>query len=165
MNTAHNLKNVLADTYALMLKTHMYHWNVTGIHFKEMHSLFEDQYTNLFAAVDRIAERIRALGEFAPGGFKAFSELTFIQEPKDDISAHDMLIDLLSDHRKLVVQLKQGIKIANQYDDDATANMLTERIEVHEKQIWMIQSFMVDDANEGIRNHDKTASTKARLCC
>lgn len=141
MNTTSSLKSFLADTYALMLKTHVYHWNVMGPHFPELHKHFESQYTELFAAADRIAERIRSLGEYAPGGFKAFSALTFVNEPKMDASAEEMLEDLIENHRKLAIQAKQSIKIANENGDDATANMLTERLEEHEKQIWMMGSY------------------------
>ncbi len=141
MNTITSLKSFLADTYTLMLKTHNYHWNVTGPNFLEIHGMFEEQYENLFSASDRIAERIRALGEYAPGGLKAYAALTFIEEPKEGLSSDEMILDLLGDHRKLVVQAKQSIKVAIQYEDEATANMLTERIEYHEKKIWMLHSF------------------------
>lgn len=140
MNTTNSLKELLANTYALMLKTHAYHWNVTGPHFSELHRMFEGQYTDLFAAADRLAERIRSLGEYAPGGFKAYTALTFINEPKEGLSAEEMLRDLTENHRKIATQAMQGIKIANQGGDDATANMLTERVEQHEKQIWMLNS-------------------------
>ena len=144
MNSINILKSILADTYALMLKTHSYHWNVTGSHFFELHTAFEKQYTDLFTAVDRIAERIRALGEYAPGGFKAYMDLTLIEEPKEGLTAEEMLLSLIGDNRKVIARAKEGIVISSQYEDDATSNMLTERIESHEKNVWMMHSFFGD---------------------
>ena len=144
MNQINILKSVLADTYALMIKTHSYHWNVTGSHFFELHTVFEKQYNDLFSAADRIAERIRALGEYAPGGFKIFADLTLIDDGKEDLTAEEMLLNLIDDNRKVVIRAREAIEIASQYEDDTTANMLTERIEAHEKNIWMMHSFFGD---------------------
>lgn len=140
MNTINSLKNYLADTYGLMMKTHTYHWNVKGSGFGELHAMFGQQYESLFAVADKIAERIRALGDEAPGGFKSFLALTCLDEPKTGASADQMLLDLITDHRKLVLSAKGIIKTAMDYDDEATANIMAERIEDHEKHIWMLNS-------------------------
>jgi len=101
-NVVKNLKVLLADSYMLMLKTHNYHWNVTGPQFHAVHGLFEGQYTELFEAVDEIAERIRMLGEKTPGTFKAYAEVTSIKDGNENASMADMLKEILADQSKLV---------------------------------------------------------------
>lgn len=134
------LKTFLADTYALMIKTHVFHWNVADPHFRSLHLMFEDQYKELFEAADEVAERIRALGDIAPGGLESFLELTSISDPQGEAGADEMLSRLVADHLALANRAKECAKAANQAGDDATADLLLGRIREHEKQIWMMQS-------------------------
>lgn len=140
-NLINNLKTVLADSYTLYLKTQNYHWNVTGPNFQSLHLLFETQYNDLFLAVDSIAERIRTLGETAPGGFKEFLSLTNIKEaPSKPPKAVAMVKDLAGDQRKLVTSLTVALKEAQKVGDEATIGMLVDRITIHEKNEWMLKS-------------------------
>ncbi|MGO4123144.1 Dps family protein [Inquilinus sp. YAF38] len=134
------LKQVLADTYALQIKTQNYHWNVEGPQFRSLHLMFEDQYKELFAAVDEVAERIRALGEPAPGSFKAFSELTKVSPPKDGIEGSAMVKDLLKSHELLSEQAKAALAVGEKAGDDSTVDLLTDRITYHDKTAWMLRS-------------------------
>lgn len=126
--TAEALKIVLADSYALYLKTHNYHWNVEGPHFRELHLMFEEQYTDLAVAVDNIAERIRALGEKAPGTFSAFSKLSSIKEGDENSSAASMVKDLAASQDSLVKSLKDALEIAQKANDEVTAGLLIDRM-------------------------------------
>ncbi len=146
MTSTDALKTYLADTYTLLLKTHAFHWNVEGARFYDLHQLFEVQYKDLFEAVDAIAERIRALGEYAPGGLKAYTKMTSISDPEENMNSDVMLHALISDHKNLAERAKKGIKAANQADDDATADLLVSRVQQHEKQVWMMTSIL-DDAS------------------
>ena len=134
------MTQVLADSYALYLKTQNYHWNVEGPYFKSLHELFELQYTDLAAAIDEIAERIRALGAKAPGSFSAFSKLTSIKEGSDNLDAFAMVRDLHDDQLKLSTALGKAIKAAQEVSDEVTIGMLTERQTVHQKNAWMLRS-------------------------
>ncbi len=134
------LKGVLADTYTLYLKTQNYHWNVTGIDFRQLHLLFEDQYTELAAAIDTLAERIRARGDIAPGSFKQFLELSSIKEAKEKADAKAMVKDLLDSHRTLSKRLHAVLKAAQKEGDEVTVGVMSTRMESHEKQAWMLQS-------------------------
>lgn len=147
MTAVNSLKGFLADTYTLMVKTHSFHWNVIGTHFIELHAMFEVDYLDLLSAADKIAERIRALGAYAPGGLYTFAGLTCIEDPKEGISAGNMLIELIKDHKKLIVNAKEGIQIADHCKDNVTVDMLVERIGVHEKRIWFMSSIL-DKAND-----------------
>ena len=138
--TSNSLKKVLADTYAVYLKTQNYHWNVTGPFFSYLHELFEEQYTDLAEAVDEIAERIRALGVLAPGGFKAFSALTSIEDAAEKLTSEQMLNDLIKDHNNIVKSLKLCMDAASSEKDEVTVGMMTERLEKHEKYLWMLKS-------------------------
>ncbi len=134
------LSQVLADTYALQAKTQTYHWNVVGPNFHGLHTLFEEQYNQLFAAVDLIAERIRALGAPAPGGLDVWAKMTKVSAPKEGIGAIDMVKDLMEGHRLLAQQAKEALDIAEKADDQSTADLLTERITEHDKNAWMLAS-------------------------
>lgn len=140
-NVVEKLKEVLADTYVLYLKTQNYHWNVTGPNFKSLHELFESQYTELFAANDLLAERVRALGAYAPASFKAFSELAEIkEETREGVLASDMLKQLAQDQDIIIKTINQALEVAQAANDDATADILINRIEVHDKNRWMLKS-------------------------
>lgn len=134
------LKKVLADSYALYLKTQNYHWNVTGPHFKLLHELFEEQYTDLAQAVDEIAERIRALGEKAPGTFKDFSNLMTIKDGDETADSKTMVIELAGDQGLVVNTLKAALAAAQEAEDEVTIGLVTERMGVHEKAAWMLRS-------------------------
>lgn len=135
------LKKLLADNYVLYLKTQNFHWNVRGAQFFALHALFEQQYTDLAAAIDEIAERIRALGEYAPGSFKAFSALASIKEAKDaPIGATEMVKVLHDDQVHLVKSLKKAVATAAEEGDEVTAGLLTDRLATHEKNVWMLAS-------------------------
>lgn len=137
------LKIVLADSYTLYLKTQNYHWNVTGANFQSLHLLFEGQYTDLAAAVDAIAERIRTLGDAAPGSFSQFLELTGIKEAAAKPPAADvMLKELAKDQSIIVKSISRALKEAQNSGDEATIGLLVDRIGVHEKNEWMLNSSM-----------------------
>lgn len=140
MKTVDILKHALADTYALYLKTQNYHWNITGPNFKPLHLMLEEQYTELAMAVDTIAERIRALGDKAPGSFSKFTELTKIKEGDENAPAEKMLADLLEGHGQVVKVLKQVDVAADKHTDAGTMNMIDERIEAHQKTMWMLRA-------------------------
>lgn len=135
-----SLETLLADSYALYLKTQNYHWNVTGPQFPYLHAMFETQYTDLAAAVDLIAERIRALGAKAPGSFKDFSEMTSIKDATKNADAAQMLKELTADHQILVDSLKRAFDVAQKVEDEVTVGLLIERMNVHEKTHWMLQA-------------------------
>jgi starvation-inducible DNA-binding protein len=132
---AAGLAKLLADTYAVYLKTHGYHWNVRGPNFGSLHNLFMTQYTEMWASIDLIAERIRALGEYAPQGYAAFADLSDIKDgdPKKDADA--MLKELVADHATLVATAKA----AREGADDVTASLIDARVEAHEKHAWMLR--------------------------
>ena len=134
------LKVVLADSYALYLKTHNYHWNVEGAYFKSLHELFEEQYTDLAEAIDDIAERIRALGDKAPGSFSAFSALTSIPEGDESLDAMAMVKDLAAAQGLVLKSLNAALKAAQTADDEVTIGLVTDRMGVHEKAQWMLNS-------------------------
>ncbi len=138
---AKGLSKLLADTYTLYLKTHNYHWNVMGPMFNTLHQMFEEQYTELQTAVDVIAERIRSLGERAPGSYVAFKELTVIPEAdKGETSAEDMIKALLRDHEAVARTAREVFPAAEKGNDEATADLLTQRIQLHEKTAWMLRA-------------------------
>lgn len=141
-NIAKGLSKVLADSYTLYLKTHNYHWNVTGPMFNTLHLMFEGQYTELAAAVDEIAERIRALGVFAPGSYKAFAALTEIQEENDVPSAEEMIEQLVIGQETVARTAREVFKLAEQASDEPTADLLTQRMQIHEKNAWMLRSML-----------------------
>lgn len=140
MTTVNKLKVVLANSYTLYLKTHNYHWNVTGPNFKSLHDLFEVQYTELATAVDDIAERIRALDSVAPGSFKEFLELTTLEEAKTGINADEMLADMIASQTEVINSLKSALDAASADEDEVTSGILGERLSVHEKARWMLKA-------------------------
>lgn len=139
---AAGLSRLLADSYTLYLKTHNYHWNVTGPQFNTLHAMFEAQYTELAVAVDDIAERIRALGVVAPGSYQAFSELTTIEEETGTPSAEEMVRQLILGQEAVVRTAREIILTASDANDEPTADLLTQRMQIHEKTAWMLRSML-----------------------
>jgi len=139
---AEGLGRVLADTYTLYLKTHNYHWNVTGPLFNTLHLMFETQYNELWLAVDLIAERIRSLGSFAPGSYSQFAELTSINEADGVPAAEDMIRDLVVGHETVVKTARAVFPIADVAHDEPTTDLLTQRMQEHEKTAWMLRSML-----------------------
>lgn len=139
---AEALKNVLADSYTLYLKTQNYHWNVEGPHFKPLHELFELQYNDLFAANDEIAELIRGLGEKAPGTFAAFQKHTTIKEGNENADANTMLADLAADQDAISATINKALAAAQKAGDEVVIGALTNRLTVHRKNKWMLKSSM-----------------------
>jgi starvation-inducible DNA-binding protein len=139
---AQGLARVLADSYTLYLKTHCFHWNVTGSMFTTLHQLFETQYLELATAIDQIAERIRALGSYAPGSYQQFSQLTSIIEEAAVPKAQSMIEQLLKDQETLVRTAREVCALASEAKDDATADLLTQRMQLHEKNAWMLRSLL-----------------------
>ena len=137
---ASGLSRLLADTYTLYLKTHNYHWNVTGPQFNTLHLMFEGQYTELALAVDLIAERIRALGEPAPGSYSAYSALATVKEADGVPSADAMIRELAADQATVVRTARAVFPAADEAHDEPTADLLTQRMQVHEKTAWMLRS-------------------------
>ncbi len=136
------LSQLLADTYSIYIKTHNFHWNVSGPMFVTLHTLFEQQYTELAMAIDIIAERIRALGAFAPGSFKAFQELTSIPDMEDIPDALTMIALLLEDNETIIKTARSIIPLADKAYDTPTADLATARILVHEKTAWILSSLL-----------------------
>ncbi len=139
---ADGLSRLLADSYTLYLKTHNYHWNVTGPMFTTLHLMFEEHYTELATAVDDIAERIRALGAFAPGSYKDFAILSTVEEADGVPAAMDMVAHLAADHETVVRTAREVIKIAGAADDEVTAGLVTDRMTIHEKTAWMLRALL-----------------------
>ncbi|WP_396426415.1 Dps family protein [Leptolyngbya sp. FACHB-261] len=139
---AEGLSKLLADTYTLYLKTHNFHWNVTGPMFQTLHLMFEQQYNELALAVDLIAERIRALGFPAPGTYKEFAQLSSIKEEEGVPTAEEM-IRLLVEGQEAVVRTARSIfPVVDKANDEPTADLLTQRMQVHEKTAWMLRSLL-----------------------
>jgi len=136
------LSNVLADTYTLYLKTHKYHWNVTGPMFNTLHLMFETQYNELWLAVDLIAERIRTLGSLAPGSYAEFEKITSIKEAATTPPAEEMIADLIDGHEAVTRTIREVFPAAEKGGDEATQDMLTQRLQVHEKTAWMLRSLL-----------------------
>ena len=139
---ADGLGKLLADTYTLYLKTHYFHWNVTGPMFQTLHLMFETHYTELALAVDLIAERIRALGHTAPGSYSAYAQLSSIAETTEVPKAMEM-IKLLVEGQEAICRTARSIyPLAAKASDEATADLLTQRIQLHEKNAWMLRSLL-----------------------
>ena len=136
------LRMVVADTYALIGQTHLCHWNVRGKSFFSLHLAFEAQYTELFQAVDEIAERIRAKGALAPGGLANLAKMAGIDEIGEDESAEAMVAHLVSAHQKVLADLKSARDCAAESQDSESEDLMIARIQVHEKTIWMLNSFL-----------------------
>lgn len=139
---ASELSKLLAESYTLYLKTHNFHWNVIGPMFQTLHLLFEQQYTELATAVDAIAERIRALGHPAPGSYGAFSRLSGIPDTEGVPKAKEMIQLLLDGHETVIGTARAVIPASEKASDQATADLLTQRLQVHEKTAWMLRSLL-----------------------
>jgi starvation-inducible DNA-binding protein len=137
---ADGLSRVLADSYTLYLKTHNFHWNVEGPMFNTLHLMFEGQYTELALAVDMVAERIRSLGHPAPGSYKAFASLTSIEEAADGVKAEDMVKQLAKDHETVAKTARSMFPLCDAANDEPTADLLTQRMQLHEKTAWMLRA-------------------------
>jgi len=141
---ANALSRVLADSYVLYLKTHNFHWNVTGPMFQTLHTMFMTQYTEQWTALDSIAERIRALGFPAPGSYSQYAKLTSIAEETGVPSAHEMIQQLVSGQETVARTAREAFKVADAADDQPSADLLTQRMEIHEKNAWMLRSLLED---------------------
>ncbi|MFA7430785.1 MAG: Dps family protein [Rhodospirillaceae bacterium] len=139
---AEGLSRLLADTYTLYLKTHNFHWNVTGPMFNTLHLMFEAQYNELALAVDLIAERIRSLGVVAPGSYAQFAALTSIKEETAVPSAEEMIAQLVQDQETVVRTARAVFPLADEAHDEPTADLLTQRLQVHEKTAWMLRALL-----------------------
>ena len=140
--TCQSLSVALAETYLLLLKTQNYHWNVTGPHFHDLHLMLEEHYQALFAAVDEIAERIRALGELAPGTYAEYSKLGSMKEGNNQLQAKDMIKDLVASHGHMIDCYKKGIENARNEDDAVSEDLMIGQQTYHEKIRWMLQSVL-----------------------
>ena len=139
------LSRLLADTHVLYLKTHNYHWNVTGPMFQTLHLMFELHYNELWLATDLLAERIRALGFFAPGTYKEYAKLAAIEEEDGIPSATDMIRLLVRGHDTAARTARAALKISEDASDAPTADLLTQRLNIHEKTAWMLRSLLADN--------------------
>ncbi|UJF24119.1 DNA starvation/stationary phase protection protein [Suttonella sp. R2A3] len=139
---ADGLAKVLADSYSLYIKTHNYHWNVTGPMFNALHVMFEEQYTELATAVDEIAERIRALGHIAPGSYKEFSALTSIEDGNGKNDAKTMIRELVEGQETVARTCRELFDAVEKASDQPTADLLTVRMQTHEKTAWMLRSLL-----------------------
>ena len=137
---AEGLKRLLADSYTLYLQTHNFHWNVTGPQFRELHLMFEEHYTELATAVDEIAERIRTLDVVAPGTYRAFAELSQIEEVETVPAAKEMVKILTQSHETVVKTCREALKVAQEADDESSAALIGDRMRVHEKTAWMLRA-------------------------
>ena len=137
---AQGLSKALADTYALYLKTHGYHWNVRGPNFSSLHALFMDQYTEQWAALDTLAERIRALGELAPQSGSAFGNLTSIKDGDPEKDWEGMVGELAKDHEAVIATLRDVLETGEKAGDDASVDLATQRLAAHEKHAWMLRA-------------------------
>lgn len=136
------LAKLLSDTYTLYLKTHGFHWNVTGPMFQTLHLLFETQYNEMWMAVDEIAERIRTLGSRAPGSYAEISELTGVKETRDRLDAMQMVRSLVEGHEAVIKTARSIFPKTEKAEDQATVDLLTRRLEIHEKTCWMLRSLL-----------------------
>jgi starvation-inducible DNA-binding protein len=139
---AEGLSHLMADTYTLYLKTHGFHWNVTGPMFNTLHLMFEQQYNELWTAVDLIAERIRSLGVYAPGSYQQIGKLSSIKEEAKVPDATEMLKQLVAGHEAVVRTAREVFPIAEKGNDESTCDLLTQRLQLHEKTAWMLRSML-----------------------
>jgi len=137
---AKDLTGVLADTFVIYFKTHSFHWNVEGPHFKPLHEMFEEQYTALWQATDELAERIRQLGSYAPDNFKALLEKARLQESGQTPDADAMVEILANDNTEIVEHIYPVLRRAEEAGDEATVDMLIQRVQAHEKAAWMLRA-------------------------
>ncbi len=139
---AAGLSKFLADTYTLYLKTHNFHWNITGPMFQTLHLMFETHYNELWLATDLVAERIRALGAVAPGTYAEFSNLSSIKEQKAPVKAEQMIRSLVEGHQAVIRTARSVFPIAEKAQDQVTLDLLTQRMQIHEKTAWMLRSLL-----------------------
>jgi len=139
---AQGLARLLADSYTLYLKTHNYHWNVTGPLFQSLHTMFEEHYTDLAVAVDDVAERIRTLGHRAPGSYREFLTLATVRDSEGSPSADEMVRHLVADHETVARTARAVLVQAEAAGDQGTADVATQRLGVHEKTAWMLRSLL-----------------------
>ena len=144
---AEALSRVLADTFTLYLKTHNFHWNVVGPMFHTLHLMFEEQYNELWLASDAIAERIRALGSIAPGSYREFSKLSYLQETEVVPNAKEMIGELLRGHKTCARTARWALSVARTAVDAPTEDLLTQRVMAHERVAWMLTSMLTEDKN------------------
>ena len=138
--SAEAVSRLMADTYTLYLKTHGYHWNVEGPHFQQLHMQFMEQYTEMWTAVDDLAERIRALGHYAPASYTAMSKLSSIAEEDAEPSWEDMVKNLAKGHEQVAKTAREVLRVAEEVNDDATADVVAPRVTLHEKTAWMLRA-------------------------
>jgi starvation-inducible DNA-binding protein len=143
IKVANLMANLLADTYSLYLKTHNFHWNVTGPMFNTLHLMFEAQYAELALAVDLIAERIRALGFITPGSYSEFTKLTKIKESTGELNAEKMINDLILSHETLIKTARSLLVDAELANDQVSIDLITQRLQIHEKTLWMLRSLIL----------------------
>src|SRR5918992_4641399 len=136
------LSRMLADTYMVYLKTHSFHWNVEGPMFQTLHQMFMEQYTETWNAIDLIAERIRSLGEYAPGTYKEYSKLTRIKETDGVPRAEEMVRLLIQGQEAIVRTAREVLPLADEAKDEPTLDLLTQRMQIHEKNAWMLRSLL-----------------------
>jgi starvation-inducible DNA-binding protein len=136
------LSKLLADTYVLYLKTHSFHWNVEGPMFQTLHQMFMEQYTETWNAIDLIAERIRSLGEYAPGTYREYARLTRIKETEGVPRAEEMIRLLIDGQEAVVRTAREALAVADEANDQPTLDLLTQRMQVHEKNAWMLRSLL-----------------------
>ena len=139
---AKGLSKLLADTYTLYLKTHNFHWNVTGPHFQQLHLMFMTQYTEMWTAVDEVAERIRALGEFAPGGYKEFAALSSIKESEGQPDWKEMINQLVAGHEEVIRTCRALLPQVQEAGDESSNALIGDRLRIHEKTAWMLRSLL-----------------------
>jgi starvation-inducible DNA-binding protein len=139
-SVAAGVSKLLADTYAVYLKTHGYHWNVRGPNFASLHALFMEQYTEMWNAIDDVAERIRALGALAPQGYRSFANLSGVQDGDPERSAEEMLAELVKDHESLIATARAALPAAQQAGDEVTVSLISDRLTAHEKHAWMLRA-------------------------
>lgn len=141
-NITEGLSRLLADSYILYLKTHNFHWNVEGPMFNTLHQMFMEQYTEMWNALDLIAERIRALGHYAPGSYKRYTQLSTIPESEGEVNAKEMMKQLLHGHEAVVKTIRSIYPLAEKGQDEASLDLLTQRLQIHEKTAWMLRSLL-----------------------
>jgi starvation-inducible DNA-binding protein len=141
-DTANGLSKLLADTYTLYLKTHNFHWNVTGPMFQTLHLMFETEYTELSIAVDEIAERIRALGQLAPASYAQYMKLTSIKESDGNLKDVEMIDELVKGQESVIKTARAVLPSAEKSNDQATIDLVTRRLHIHEKTAWMLRSLL-----------------------
>lgn len=143
IKVANIMANLLADTYSLYLKTHNFHWNVTGPMFNTLHLMFENQYVELALAVDLLAERIRALGFITPGSYSEFIQLSKVKESNGDLDSDSMIKNLIESHELLIKTARDVLSIAEVANDQVSIDLVTQRLQIHEKTVWMLRSLIL----------------------